>query len=178
MTGFTFEESQWVRPWVWVLVVVCGLGAIDAAMRAAPDNGAWVAGGAALVLVLLAGILVTFARLRVQVDAGGVRVAFGVFGGVITKTIAWDAIHGVRPVEYRPLWDAGGWGIRLGRFDGARTRYYTVHGSHGVLVETTGGQVIIGSDRSHDLANAIREARRDGGPAHAVHAQVGEPAHS
>ncbi len=61
-------------------------------------------------------------------------------------------------VQYRPIADHGGWGIRAGR-DGERV--LTARGNRGVRLELTDGtRLLIGSQRPEELAETIERARR------------------
>jgi hypothetical protein len=61
-------------------------------------------------------------------------------------------------VQYRPIADHGGWGIRSGR-DGERA--LTARGNRGVrLVLADGTRLLIGSQRPEELAETIERACR------------------
>jgi len=63
-----------------------------------------------------------------------------------------------RVVQYRPILDYGGWGIRAGR-DGERV--LNARGDRGVRLELAdGSSLLIGSQRPEELAETLERARR------------------
>jgi hypothetical protein len=126
---------------------------------------------AVIVAAVALTLLLTFALLNgltTVVDARQVDVRFGRlkwFG----KTIPLAEIREAEVVEYRPLRDFGGWGIRLGRFRNERAGCLTLRGHRGVRLtlatETTlmlfrVRSLVIGSDTPERLRDAIQSARR------------------
>lgn len=81
----------------------------------------------ALLFVLL------FGRLLITVSGGTLSISFG-YLGIIRKEISLSDIREARVVEYRPLRQFGGWGIRSGTFDGKRTGCYSMKGNKGLLL--------------------------------------------
>jgi hypothetical protein len=74
------------------------------------------------------------------------------------RRVPWTAIESVESVDYRPLREYGGWGIRWR--PGALA--YNVSGSRGVSLSRPGDRdLLIGSQRPDELAAAIRNAMRE-----------------
>jgi hypothetical protein len=97
----------------------------------------------ALVAVLL------FLELHATVEDGGVHIRMLPFAN---RTIAPAHIARWEARTYRPILEYGGWGVRFG----PRGRAYNVSGDRGVeLTLDNGKRVLIGSQRSDDLAAAI-----------------------
>ena len=87
------------------------------------------------------------------------RVSFG-FLSTYRRIMPVDAIASVEVVQYHPIRDYGGWGLRFGR-DGERI--YNARGDRGVRLRLRdGSRLLIGSQRPDDLALAIEAARRPG----------------
>ncbi|PYQ45814.1 MAG: hypothetical protein DMF77_03100 [Acidobacteria bacterium] len=98
---------------------------------------------AVLVAVLL------FLELHVTVQHAGVRIRMLPFAN---RTIAPAQIARWEARTYRPIREYGGWGVRFG----PRGRAYNVSGNRGVEITLANGKrVLIGSQRSDDLAAAI-----------------------
>ena len=92
-------------------------------------------------------------KLTTQVTGEGVRLRTLY---VVTRLIPFDDIASAEDVHYRPIRDYGGWGIRFGRNGMA----YNMRGDRGVkLTLKNGKQVLIGSQRSAELATAIDSGR-------------------
>jgi hypothetical protein len=84
-------------------------------------------------LIIIAVFPLLFGRLVIIVDNNILRVTFG-YLGIIGKEIRISEIDESRVVEYRPLRQFGGWGIRCGKFEGERTGCYTLKGNKGLLL--------------------------------------------
>lgn len=70
------------------------------------------------------------------------------------RTIAWEQIRSVETRTYRPIRDFGGWGVRWA----ARGIVYHARGNRGVrLVLASGERILVGSQRTDELARAIAE---------------------
>ena len=68
------------------------------------------------------------------------------------RVYSFEYILGVEAVQYSPVRDYGGWGIRVGRVGMA----YNVYGNMGVMVTLKNGKsFLIGSQRSESLAEII-----------------------
>lgn len=106
-------------------------------------------------------LLMNPSRLTTRVTDDCVYVRLGVWVPFFVKRIPLASIRGCRSITYRPLLDAGGWGIRMGRFEGGRLWYYNARGDRGVLLELDGTRCVIGSQQPDDLVYAITTAVRE-----------------
>jgi len=109
----------------------------------------------AAALLLFVPILVLFllARLVVDVDRDEIRISFHLLWP--TRRIPLGSVRRAHVERYSPLFDYGGWGVRLS----PRGWAFTVGGHEGVVVETTDGKrVLIGSHRPQELEAAIARA--------------------
>jgi hypothetical protein len=114
-----------------------------------------VSAGMALPVVFMLGVL----RMTTVVTPSDVRVWFGFFP-TYRRAISMVTISRVEVVQYRPLADCGGWGIRVGR-DGERV--LTARGNRGVRFHLIDGtRILIGSQRPEELALAVEGALRPG----------------
>lgn len=91
------------------LAVVMALGAVGLAIVSVGQNGAGAS--AAVTLVLVTGICLVFARLRVSVDRRGLRVVSSLLR-VPIKQIALTDVASARAETIRPS-EWGGWGYRI-----------------------------------------------------------------
>ena len=158
-----YEERQRFALWVYVLLigavggtaVIFALAALDAPEQGAA-RGLWlVVTGHLAVGVFVSNILFVSTR----VSNAEVYVRLGWLFPMIWKRIPLKDIRDSRCVTYRPLRDAGGWGMRFGRFEGRWCRFYNARGHEGVLIETPQRRYIIGSQTAERLEAAIAEAR-------------------
>lgn len=90
-------------------------------------------------------------RLTTEVRGGKIVVAMR--GLWPARSIKIADVKSAKPVTYDPVNDYGGYGIRSGRSGKA----YIARGNEGVRLElATGASVLVGSQRSQQLVEAIR----------------------
>ena len=149
------EEQRFNQPWVWAVVVVAAVAAwvgLAAVVLDSDDGAGWPV---AIVLVLVGvGIPLLFglARLTVEVLADRIEIRYRPF---IARTIRLEDVVAAESVTYHPLREYGGWGIKGWS---RRKIAYNVRGDRGALLMLAGGRtVLIGSQRSDELATAIRD---------------------
>lgn len=154
----TFHEEQRFRqPWIWALVL--GIAALQwwawvqqivlgrpFGDNPGPDWMVW------LFLILFGvglPLLFVVLRLVVEVRDNGIWLRFF---PLTKRSIPFEEIRQVEAVDYKPIRQYGGWGIRgLGS-----NRAYNVRGSQGVrLYLRNGDELVIGSQRPQALALAI-----------------------
>jgi len=112
-----------------------------------------------LGLVLPVLLVVALLRMTTEVDHDHLRVWFG-WIPTYRRTFSIGSVKKVEIVEYRPIADYGGWGIRLGR-DGVRV--LNARGNRGVRLELAdGSKLLIGSQVPEQLARAIDQAMHPG----------------
>jgi len=83
--------------------------------------------GVALALPLL------FGRMLITVSSRTLQISYG-YLGLIKKEIPLADIIDARVVDYKPIRQFGGWGIRFGKFEGEKTGCYSLKGNKGVLI--------------------------------------------
>ena len=97
--------------------------------------------------------------MTTEVTPTEVRVWFG-WVPIYRRAVSISGIQSHAVVEYRPIADYGGWGIRAGR-DGERV--LNARGNRGVRLELAdGSRLLIGSQRPEELAETIERARTAG----------------
>lgn len=163
MNEVLYEENQRFAIWVYILMfllifgllpVLVGLGKEPAKTGEEPIP----LGVIALIVVSLL-LATNLMRLRIRVRSNDVYLSLGVLFPMLWRRVNLDTIVEERVVTYRPLRDAGGWGIRLGMFEGTPTSFFNARGNRGVLLTTGHRPLIIGSQDPEPLAEAIARAR-------------------
>ncbi len=151
----SYREVQWFPVWAYIVCAVAA-GSMDVpllladAMPAVPKV---MLVGSILFFLLLASAL----RMETRVEEGVLSVRFGWPSLPFYRRILPVAgIGELRSVTYRPLLNFGGWGIRLGRFDGSSCRALNASGNRGVFLCTGGVNWIIGSQEEQLLEEALR----------------------
>jgi hypothetical protein len=96
-------------------------------------------------------------QMTTEVTPTEIRVWFG-WVPIYRRVVSIGSIRRYAVVQYRPIADYGGWGIRAGR-DGERV--LNARGDRGVRLELTdGSKLLIGSQRPEELAETIERAQR------------------
>jgi hypothetical protein len=162
-----FREEQRFGWWLYALLalmmgvewtILMGHGHALPVIRAAHGVGGvgiGIAAGLGLPVILVIGVL----RMTTVVALGEIRIWFG-WVPTFRRALPIASVRRVEIVQYRPIRDYGGWGIRQGR-DGERV--YNARGNRGVrLTLDDGTRVLIGTQRPEDLALAIEGALRPG----------------
>lgn len=151
-----FHESQPLRRQGLIVLAVIAADIVVLTLVVVPgDATAWVV-AVALATLIAVTALVLVAMLETTVDGDAITVAFR--GLWPTRRILLTEVRRAVALKYRPLFDYGGYGVRLG----LRGLAFNVHGDEGVLVEMrSGSRVMIGSQRAHELESAIARAITD-----------------
>ena len=165
MPDETFSEVQRIRHWwLWLILLFVAALAWWSFVRQivldrpfgtnpGPDWMVWL-------IVVLCGVLIPvgflLAKLDVRVSAAGLRLHYVPFRN---RWIDASDLVDWKVVEYRPLREWGGWGIRYGF---RRGWAYTAYGNRGVQLTLAGGKrLLVGSQRPEALAaglDALRQA--------------------
>jgi hypothetical protein len=138
------------------LVTVVSLGAAGVGIWMDPEVGR----STALLLSALFALLLTLfwvllGQLEVRVTRSDLLVGFG-YVPLIRKRIPFADISALEPVEYRPILEFGGWGIRFGR-NGKRA--WTIRGNRAVRLQLKDGRLFyVGSEKPERLAERLRAA--------------------
>ena len=77
--------------------------------------------------------ILLFGGLLITITDNTLRISFG-YIGLIKKDIPLSEIQETRVVEYRPIRQFGGWGIRCGKFEGEKTACFSLKGKRGLLI--------------------------------------------
>ena len=162
-----YREEQWFGWWIYAgLGLISMLAWVVLFDRTVGPPNLWlglhgrafkilVAGGVVVPPSLVIGAL----RMLTLVTPTELRVSFG-FLSTYRRVVPADAITGVEVVQYHPIRDYGGWGLRFGR-DGERI--FNARGDRGVRLHLRdGSRLLIGSQTPDELAMAIDAARRPG----------------
>lgn len=158
-----YEETQFFAPWVYILVIL-GIAVqcvgTTIALNAASDDSQTSAGIIA-VIAAIACLVLNMLVLRTRVDAHELYVCLGWIPCFWTR-ISLAEIDEARIATYRPLRDAGGWGMRFGRFEGEPCRYWNARGKEGVFIITSKQRYMIGSQRREELYRVLSRSTKNG----------------
>jgi hypothetical protein len=160
-----FREEQTFGWWMYALLALMALigvvfafvvGHRGAGLHGRPGWGevpVSLAVGIVLPSVLVVGVL----RMTTEVIPSECRVWFG-WVPTYRRAIAIETIQRVEVIQYRPLVDCGGWGVRMSRNG---DRVLNARGNRGVRLHLIDGtRLIIGSQRPEELAATLEQAIR------------------
>jgi hypothetical protein len=161
----TFREVQRFGLWIRLFFVASMLIGVVIMVYAKATSGApnepsiLVAAALAFLLLGLAALFFVV-RLETEVRRDGLYFRFFPIHIRYKKLGAANLVDSYAR-HYRPIREYGGWGIRCG-FKGGRA--YNVKGNRGVqLVLDDGRRLLIGSQKPHELAEAITSLRQHAG---------------
>jgi len=133
-----YQRQRFTTGWMpWVLGVSLlmpfGIGA-GLYLQGARGPEVWLGPGiaATVVLLVLGGMW-----LDIEVSQAGIRYRFVPF--VRWRTIEWSQVERIQLVQYDPLGDYGGWGVKRGEAGWA----YTVAGDTGLQVTFVDGHKLM-----------------------------------
>jgi hypothetical protein len=158
------EIQQFRQTWIWLLVlpislfliILFGYGMIKQLIFGQPWGGKPLSNTALAIigpLWILFGIglsyLFSSMKLITEVRDDAIYIRFYPLSH---QRISFEDISRYEARTYNPIREFGGWGIRYGR----RAKAYNVSGTRGVQLELSNGKrILIGSQRSEELARAI-----------------------
>jgi hypothetical protein len=149
MMQYIFEENQkFTQWWLWVILLsfpIIALGPFD-------EN-------TVNIYHVLIGLFIPFLfylfELRLKVNVEGLHYQFFPFH-FKSHTIKLEDIESIKAMEYSPLKEYGGWGIKYG-FKG---KAYNVSGNKGVKIYLKNGlNIMFGSQKHKELAKALKQVR-------------------
>lgn len=151
-----YEERQCFSP-VYYLLLILPLSLLGNAVYFSryTSKGLFFLLAAIVGALLLTAVVLNASTLVTRILPDQIEITLGKWVPFFRKRIMLQQLHSCRAVKYHPLLEAGGWGIRRGRFEGIRCWYYNARGKEGVLLEGENLRCIIGSQVPEQLAVAI-----------------------
>ena len=154
----TFTETQKFNKWWHYLLLLAPfigviimkfivLPGIERSNQSITINGFIIS----TLLGLVAILWVILVKLKTTINEKGIMVNF--YGiPFCKKEIVWDDINSIEVVEYSPLKEYGGWGVRMG----ARGWCYNVSGKIGIkLTRASGKPFLIGTQQKEEVEKII-----------------------
>ena len=112
--------------------------------------------------IFLWAIFLRLITARLVTEARDGQLVISLRGFWRSRRIPFSEIRSAEKITYDPVRDYGGYGIRTGRFGKA----YIAAGTRGVRIKLANGAVVVvGSQRSEELAGFLRSHGGAGGPA-------------
>ena len=115
----------------------------------------WIMGGVTLFMVFLM-ILISKSKLLVRLDKTGLRYSYRPL--MREKQILWTDVESYSVVEYNPMKEYGGHGIKKGLKN--KTMSFTVAGKSALKLSLKSGkQLLLGTQKAYDLKAALDKLR-------------------
>lgn len=160
LTAIIFEETQFFPSFVYALLLISLVAEVlivGAALLSEGESAQTNFAVMAFVAVITSFVFNALV-FRTRVDASEIYVCLG-WIPIFWTRIPLSSVEEPRVVTYHPLRDAGGWGMRFGRFEGSACRYWNARGNQGVFFATPKHRYIVGSQKSDDLYRALIRAK-------------------
>jgi hypothetical protein len=113
-----------------------------------------------LFLILISGFCFLFyiMHLETRIDEDGVHFRYFPFQTKM-KTIEWNRVQSAFVRKYSPLWEYGGWGLRVNLF--GKGGAYNVSGNYGLQLKYDQGvRFLIGTGRPEELEEILISLKR------------------
>ena len=150
MSATLYEEVQKVSPLLAALVIGFIALVIGAVATWTPEHELRESLPFLFAPFFLALTLFLTLKMRTRVDGAGVHIRTLY---VVRRSLPFADLESAEAVAYRPLRDYGGWGLRIS----PKGKAYNMRGSRGVQLKLKdGGNVLVGSQRSEELARIIQ----------------------
>jgi hypothetical protein len=157
----TFIEIQRFNKWWHYLLAAFPMALVTGIFLAArmndvsnPDDRlASVIMGSTMFILLMAFIWFLLLRLETHMDSNGIKVNYK-WMPFCKRTIPWDEIKQISVIDYSPLSDYGGWGVRYSASGNGWC--YNVAGDKGIkLFYQTGKPFLIGTQQAEKAEQII-----------------------
>ena len=160
MRTVLYYERQHFSLWFHGLALSLGLVGLVLILPDLEGGLEPVRGLMALFFLGVAVVMLNVFTMTTWVYPDELRIQFGRLLPYYQKHVPLANIDRATPVDYDPIQDAGGRGIRWGTYDGMSTRFLNARGSRGVLLEVGENAFVIGTQFPHELDEVL--ARRIG----------------
>lgn len=158
MQNVLYYERQHFSLWLHALALLMGVIGLGLIVPDFEGNIEPVKGMVAILFLLISVIMLNLFTMTIWVYPDEIRVQFGRLLPYYQKYLAMADLDQTTPVDYHPIRDAGGWGIRRGTICGTSTRFLNARGSKGVFLEAREHAYLIGTQFPAELDEVI--ARR------------------
>lgn len=148
-----FEEKQKFNQWwLWLLLLgLTGFIAYKIFIEKDYGNGSKTIGIIVLILMFSLLVLFNFINLKTRVYSDRIEVKFFPFINH-WKKYSFKSIEKMEVIQYNPILDYGGWGIRLGA--------YNISGNKGLKIyykkKSYRDSILIGTQKPEELAKIIK----------------------
>ena len=156
------EKQRFHQLWLWILLLgingLCIAGVIlqvflgrEVGDKPMSDAGILILAGLLLTITLFIASL----RLHTTIRKEGIYVRFFPFHMKV-RQYSWNNLSKVHIRKYSPIFEYGGWGLRIGLF--GRGTAYNVSGNMGLQLEfSDGSKLLIGTRKPEELTEVLKK---------------------
>jgi hypothetical protein len=156
-----FYERQYFSIFGYLIALGLGVSGIvlglPQAGTLAPDT--FERGLIGLILIVMSVVVINFLAMTIWVYPNEIKVQFGLFMPYYTRRIPIETVLEWNITQYSPMRESGGWGIRKGTHNNQTATYLTARGSQGIWLNTDTSPIIIGTQFSKNLGEALAKAQ-------------------
>ncbi len=156
-----FSEKQYFRQtWVWIILIALNVFflfgiytqlIVGRPFGSKPMSDTGLVVSSALFLLLTVWFYIF--HLETIINKDGIFVRFFPFQ-IKYKSYLWNNISKAEVIQYHPIRDYGGWGIRYW----IKGKAYNVSGNKGIkLVFTNGSRLLIGTNKPEEAGFALQQ---------------------
>jgi hypothetical protein len=158
----TFEESQrFSQIWLWIIIIgVSIIMVVQVPLSLIQESGDKPMSGTNMIILVVSllfvvglNLLFLVAKLKTKINNDGIYITFFPFF-TKPKNFPWNEIKEAYVRKYKPIWEYGGWGIRI-RWN---NRAYNTSGNMGLqLIMKDGKKVLIGTHKPEALDEFLKK---------------------
>lgn len=160
------EKQKFNQWWIWLLLLSINafhfFGIYKQIISGEPfgtkpmsDTGLLISTGVTLIMT----ILFTRLQLETRITKEGIHVRFFPFH-LSFKYYPWDDILKSYVRQYSPIWEYGGWGLRLGFF--GKGSAFNVSGNMGLQLEFKNSKkLLIGTQKPDEVSQVLNKLNRN-----------------
>jgi hypothetical protein len=158
MEPIFIEIQRFEKWWLFVLLplpffifLVPNLLSYIGAVESSTSNSTYIDVLIPFIVLVLIMSWILMMRLKTNINSKGVTAHFQNMP-FCKRHYNWSDIESIIIIEYSPLWEYGGWGVRLG----ANGWCYNVSGNYGIkIIDKTGKPFLIGTQKKEAAEEII-----------------------
>lgn len=153
------EKQRTTQWWIWTIVLIVtiafGWSFYQQIILGNPIGDKPASNEVLYILLLIPLALISFLislSLKTRIDHLGINIHYRPF---LRRKYLWVNIKKVEVIDYHPIREFGGWGIRYGIRK--RNKAFTVSGNHGLSIELIDGtRILIGTLKAEEMTDFLK----------------------
>ena len=156
MSQAYFEETQYFPKWITFLMFGILIWVTIVSFNAYGTEAFPVVIIVAFLPCLIIFLLIAYSRLETKIDDSGIFVMLFPFHWK-KKHMPWSDIDRCEVIEYSPIKEYGGWGLRYGN----KGKAYNVSGNKGIMIYFIKGKpLLIGTQKAEEVMIFLQKIGR------------------